>query len=105
MYCTQCGVELRETDRFCSQCGRSTGVSAPGANREPLVLDKANKKIAGVCAGLARYMDMDVTLVRIVFLVLALGTGIGFIAYLVAWLLMPNPRQPLPSEVLAQQRL
>jgi phage shock protein PspC (stress-responsive transcriptional regulator) len=56
------------------------------------MLDKRNKKIAGVCAGFARYLDMDVTLVRVVWLALALGTGLGFIAYLVAWLLMPSDR-------------
>jgi phage shock protein PspC (stress-responsive transcriptional regulator) len=54
------------------------------------MLDKANKKIAGVCAGFARYFDADVTLVRVLWLAIALGTGVGFIAYLVAWIIMPS---------------
>jgi phage shock protein C len=90
MYCTKCGVELRDEDRFCSRCGSRTGVGPVETERIPLMLDKRNKKIAGVCAGFARYLDMDVTLVRVVWLALALGTGLGFIAYLVAWLLMPS---------------
>lgn len=92
MFCTNCGVTLREQDRYCSQCGRATG-----ARQRSLALDKANKKIAGVCAGVARYLDSDVTLIRIIVLVLALSTGIGFIAYLVAWILMPNDPRLLPG--------
>jgi phage shock protein C len=91
MFCTRCGVELRDQDRYCSQCGARTNVAPeprPFASR--LTLDKQHKKIAGVCAGFARYFDVDVILVRVLWLVLALSTGIGFIAYLAAWIVMPN---------------
>ncbi|HWQ55345.1 MAG TPA: PspC domain-containing protein [Bryobacteraceae bacterium] len=100
MFCTNCGVTLREQDRYCSQCGRPTG-----ARQRTLALDKSNKKIAGVCAGLARYLDSDVTLIRIVVLVLALSTGIGFILYLVAWMLMPNEAalQPRGASQVVEQ--
>jgi len=95
MFCTSCGTELRDHDRFCSQCGERTGVGQDPAGRyRPLALDKRNKKIAGVCAGFARHLDVDVTLVRIIVLVLAFATGVGFIAYLVAWMLMPNDLPP-----------
>lgn len=47
-----------------------------------------NKKIAGVCAGVAEYFEIDPTLVRIAWLVAALGFGTGFLAYVVCWLLM-----------------
>jgi phage shock protein C len=89
---------LREQDRFCWQCGKSVSaaVVTPGPRQE-LLLDKRNKKIAGVCAGFARYFELDVILVRIIFLVLAFGTGIGFIAYLVAWIAMPSDRDRLPG--------
>jgi len=92
MFCTSCGIELRPNDRFCSQCGARTcvaGAPAPGANRHPLALDKRNKKIAGVCAGFARYLDLDVVLVRLLWLLIAFSTGVGFLAYLVAWIIMP----------------
>ena len=54
------------------------------------MLDKKNKKIAGVCAGFARYIDVDVTLIRVIWLILAFGTGVGFIGYIVAWIAMPS---------------
>ena len=57
-----------------------------------LTRDIDNKKIAGVCAGFARYLDLDVILVRILWLAVALGTGIGFIAYVIAWIIMPRER-------------
>ncbi|MDQ2899626.1 MAG: PspC domain-containing protein [Acidobacteriota bacterium] len=84
---------MRETDRFCSQCGRSTTTRELAAARIPeRVLSRPmdQKKIAGVCAGFARYFDCDVTLMRVLWLVVAFGTGIGFIAYLVAWIAMPK---------------
>jgi phage shock protein PspC (stress-responsive transcriptional regulator) len=52
------------------------------------------KKIAGVCAGFARYFDCDVTLMRVIWLLLAFGTGIGFVGYVVAWILMPKEYAP-----------
>lgn len=48
-----------------------------------------NKKIAGVCAGLAEFFDIDPIFVRIAMLVTALGFGTGFLIYGVCWLLMP----------------
>lgn len=89
MYCTKCGVQLRDDDNYCSKCGHRTALApAPGYPRE-LTLDKRHKKIAGVCAGFARYMNVDVTLVRVLWLGIALGTGVGFLVYLVAWIVIP----------------
>ena len=91
MYCTQCGMELRATDRYCSQCGARTAINLPPVTApRPLMLDKANKKIAGVCSGFARYLEVDATLIRVIWLILAFGTGVGFIAYIVAWIAMPS---------------
>ena len=56
-----------------------------------LTLDKANKKIAGVCAGLANYLDIDVTGVRIVFLIACVcGFSAGFWAYVIIWAVAPS---------------
>lgn len=54
-----------------------------------LYRSRSDKKIAGVCAGLGRHFDIDPTIVRVIALVLALGYGVGLIAYLVAWWLVP----------------
>ncbi len=48
------------------------------------------RMIAGVCAGLAQYFGVDATLVRIIFVILALfGLG-GVVLYLILWLVMPR---------------
>ena len=91
MFCTNCGVTLEEADRFCSQCGKPAGVgAAPRTAERKLTLPAEGKKLLGVCAGFARYFDMDVTLMRIIWLAGSLATGVGFLAYLIAWLLMPK---------------
>lgn len=57
------------------------------------------KKIAGVCSGLAEYFNLDPTLVRIAFVVATIASGGNFIfAYLVAWFIMPEPKKPTLEE-------
>ena len=58
-------------------------------------------KIAGVCGGIAEYMDVDPTVVRLVWVLVSFFTGIvpGLIAYLVAWLVMPQA-SPVPATVI-----
>jgi phage shock protein C len=54
--------------------------------------------IAGVCAGVARYFDLDPTLVRIVWLLVAIFPCIpGIAAYIVCWILMPADPETVPS--------
>ena len=104
MFCTGCGVALQENDRFCPQCGCATplGKVAP-VEATRLMRDLANKKIAGVCAGFARYLNADVVLVRVIWLILAFCTGgLGFLAYLAAWIVMPKEPRTLAA---AEERL
>ena len=49
-----------------------------------------DKIIAGVCAGLGEYFDLDVTLVRIIFVVIVLAGGAGVLAYIILWILVPQ---------------
>src|SRR5689334_15432936 len=59
----------------------------------------ADRKIAGVCAGLAKYFDLDVTAVRLIWVVLSIYPGaiiLGVIAYGIAWFIIPaEPHLPL----------
>lgn len=48
-----------------------------------------DKKIAGVCGGIAEYMNVDSTIVRLVAILLVFGCGTGLLAYIVAALIMP----------------
>ena len=49
-----------------------------------------DKKIAGVCSGVAKYIGIDPTVVRIAWVLLVLLFGVGIFLYLVCWLLMPD---------------
>jgi phage shock protein C len=56
-----------------------------------------NRVIAGVCGGIAEYLAVDATLVRVVFVFTAFVTaGLGIVAYIVLLILMPLPGQPVP---------
>lgn len=48
-----------------------------------------DKKIAGVCGGIAEYMNIDSTIVRLVAILLVFGWGAGLLAYIVAAIVMP----------------
>ena len=50
-------------------------------------LSSTDKKIAGVCGGIAEYFEIDSLLVRVGFVLLAFGLGGGIMAYLLLWLL------------------
>jgi len=56
-----------------------------------LYRSQRNKKIAGICGGIAEMMDADPTIIRLVFVVLGLATGCFpfFIGYLLAWWIVP----------------
>lgn len=93
MFCTNCGKEMTDADRFCSQCGKAPGGAAPppaSGGVRPLARDIANKKVAGVCAGLARHLGWDVTILRVIFLALVVLHGFGLVAYIIAWICMPR---------------
>jgi phage shock protein C len=62
-----------------------------------LTRSRTDGKIAGVCAGLADYFDVDVVLVRAAWVVLSIVPGAiigGVLAYLAAWLVMPEATEP-----------
>ncbi|MBR3572364.1 MAG: PspC domain-containing protein [Bacteroidales bacterium] len=51
---------------------------------------REGRKIAGVCGGLAKYLDIDPTVVRIIFLVLLFMVGGGLLIYLIIWICAPE---------------
>jgi len=63
--------------------------------RNRLYRDEQHKKIGGVCAGLAAYFDVDIVLVRVLFVLAMLLGGGGFLGYVILWIVVPN--QPLIS--------
>lgn len=55
-----------------------------------LTLSSTDKKIAGVCGGIAEYFEVDPVLIRIIWLILVFWFGSGIFAYLVCWVLIPK---------------
>ena len=65
----------------------------PYTNSRPRLLrDPYDKVIGGVCSGLARYFDIDPVIIRLVMVVLFLTAGIGLLAYIIAWAVIPAAR-------------
>jgi phage shock protein PspC (stress-responsive transcriptional regulator) len=103
MICPNCQKEIADHSNFCYNCGTRLVASAPtppaycAPTPKRLTRSTTNKKIAGVCGGLAEYFDLDPTLVRIVWLLLVLFAGTGVLAYLILWIALP----PAPARIAA----
>lgn len=105
MFCTQCGVSLGEQgSNFCPGCGKSTRGEQPNYRSAQKVLQRPRqgRRIAGVCAGIANYLEVDVTLVRILAAIAFFCYGTGFLAYIIAIIVMPNEEYGAPSGVSAR---
>lgn len=55
-----------------------------------LYRSRTDKKVAGVCAGLAKYLNIDVTLIRLIWALVVICGGAGLLAYLVCALVIPE---------------
>src|SRR5437868_581187 len=95
MLCQNCQRQIAEGSNFCYNCGaKQVPTGAPGIAAQPgvrkrLVRSSTDKKLGGVCAGLAEYFDMDVTLVRVLWLLVVLCGGTGILLYVILWLVLP----------------
>jgi len=104
MYCTNCGTQIGDSDKFCRECAYETKVGRDAKRQNdsgysaPRRLYRVTKKrIAGVCAGLARYFEVDVTLVRLLVVAGSLCSGgLGLLAYIAAWIIMPRDTEIAP---------
>ena len=55
-----------------------------------LYKSNTDKKICGVCGGLAEYLNMDATIIRLILILAVLFAGCGLLAYIIAALVIPN---------------
>jgi phage shock protein C len=63
--------------------------------KQRLYRSQTNKVIAGVCGGLSEYLNVDATVVRLVWILITLFGGAGIFAYIAAWLIIPTaPAKP-----------
>ena len=97
MVCAQCHREIDERWNFCGSCGARL---RPAASRRRLMRSATDSKIAGVCGGLAEYLNVDPTIVRLFWAILAVvpgGVVGGIVAYVVAWLIVPKAALPVSA--------
>jgi len=100
MYCNYCGKAIQDDANVCAYCGTRVGSVLA---RKRLIRPRANRKVAGVCAGFAEYFDLDVTLVRLVWLIsVFLGACLGLIAYVIAWIVIPDEPRSLAAPAAQQ---
>jgi phage shock protein C len=96
MVCVSCQKVIADGSNFCCICGakQPEGAAAPVVppiiQRKKLVRSLNDRKIAGVCAGIADYFDIDPTIVRVIWLLATLIPGPNIIAYIVLWIVLPE---------------
>lgn len=99
MFCSRCGKQLDPTSRFCTGCGATVNSVPPaGAARTgQLVRPRDNRMIGGVCAGFALHYGWDLSLVRVITaVIMVLSAGAGVVAYIAAWVIIPEAPFGLP---------
>jgi len=97
MICLNCQREISDYSNYCNSCGTKQQQSLTGGKR--LMRSSTDVKLAGVCGGIAEYLNVDPTLVRLVWAILTLIPGFvlgGILAYLVAWMIIPKAPLALP---------
>jgi phage shock protein PspC (stress-responsive transcriptional regulator) len=109
MVCVACQRDIPDGASYCVACGAYQGapLDAAGGVRR-LTRSRTNAKLAGVCGGLAEYFRVDATLVRVLWVVLAVVPGVvigGLLAYVLAWLVMPEGTAASPAAADTHVRL
>jgi len=97
MYCPRCGKGYEEDVNFCCQCGAAMRLSSTPRSDKKLHRSRRDRKIAGVCGGFGEYFEIDATLVRVLWLIMAFFVGWGFLGYFIAWIVMPDEPEFVPS--------
>ncbi|HEX3378041.1 MAG TPA: PspC domain-containing protein [Candidatus Acidoferrales bacterium] len=90
MYCNRCSAEIADDANFCSSCGARR---YSRTSHKQLTLSVRDKKISGVCGGIAEYLDVDPTIVRLIWVALSIVPGGfvgGMLAYILAWAIIPK---------------
>jgi phage shock protein C len=95
MICTNCQRDIPDYSNFCYFCGarQTASPGAPPPMNKRLMRSATDRKIAGVCGGIAEYLEVDSTLIRLIWvlaIILPIPLVPAFLGYFVAWLIMPQ---------------
>lgn len=100
MFCSHCGKPIESSSRFCPACGATINSAPFTANAyQPtprLTRPRNPRMIAGVCAGFALHYGWDLNLVRVITALFIVLTGVGALAYIAAWVIIPDAPYALP---------
>ncbi len=64
-----------------------------------LYRSRKDRKIAGVCGGLAEYLNVDPNIIRLITVIFILMVGVGLIVYIVAWIIIPEKPDVVSSSI------
>ena len=108
MTCANCQKDIAVGSKFCYNCGAKQpetvppGISPATGAPKKLMRSSTDKKIGGVCGGLADYFDLDPTVIRLVWLLLVFFAGTGLLVYIVLWIVLPlAPPGMIPTSATA----
>ena len=96
MTCPSCQKQIADGSKFCYNCGAKQAETAspyaapPYAQPKRLVRSINDRKLAGVCAGVADYFDIDPTIVRVLWLLATLVPGPNILVYIILWIAVPE---------------
>jgi len=97
MTCHRCSKEIDADSVFCRHCGAAVHETG---RPQRLTRRPSEGKLGGVCAGIARYLNTDPTIVRLAWVILSVVPGFvigGLIAYAAAWALLPVDGSEVPT--------
>ncbi len=99
MYCSHCGRPVDAAARYCPACGAA--VQPAGYVRVPvfgqLMRPRYPRVFGGVCSGLALHYGWDITTVRLLWVLCVFFAGTGVLAYIIAWIVIPEAPYVLPE--------
>jgi phage shock protein C len=102
MNCPNCQREIAEQSNFCYYCGARQQMTPAGTHtaHKRLMRSATDSKIAGVCGGIAEYLEIDSTVVRLIWVIavfLPVPIFPAIVGYIVGWIIMPLAPAAAPS--------
>jgi phage shock protein C len=99
MFCSKCGAQFEVPSLSCPACDApATTVDSQVRQRPPMLRSLTHRVFGGVCAALALHYGWKRSRVRLVTALFILFTGVGSIAYLAAWMVIPQEPYPISQK-------